>query len=577
MAKKKISAFTEAATLEDTDILPVVINPATIPASRKITTAALRMSLLGNASAVTTLAEDGGVALADGTQITLEDLRGALDGTYSVYVPPSGDETGETDADNIQAALTALTTAGYPASTLHLRGAYYVDTPLVCGQDGKKCPCIRGPFTMEYTGTLTDDYFIKFYGNARDGIPLLTGGLFDGNVNCRGVLFYDIREATLIQSCRFYRVTGINVDAVRCYGSHISDIVFYYTRGLLIRFTGINGGTISRILAFQCLSIKDAGGDDESLWAYEVANGRAAAMVEYGADYLEYWPDPDDTTVGDPEGTYTQTAESRRGLFSVTGTRCSIRDCMFEITRPCEYPLIYLASQCCHVEGVYSEKNRLRNSLFTHDGTITYRGIEYSKIQTTPHTGENTAYLLHLISSNGTRGVRITDCELRGVDTNIVHASAGSHTVVNIENVFSLNPTLARNAYIGTSGSGKVTTPGLLLGTAGQLLKAQGDPATIADGDTPITVTDLQAYILTMASSTSGRAPTVPTGTKVYGIMAIGESIDWTFINTGNQTVTITANADHTLVGNMAIAAGTQKSFRTRCSAANTAITYALT
>ena len=84
MAKKKISAFTEAATLEDTDILPVVINPATIPASRKVTTAALRMSLLGNASAVTTLAEDGGVALADGTQITLANLRTTIYAGLSV-------------------------------------------------------------------------------------------------------------------------------------------------------------------------------------------------------------------------------------------------------------------------------------------------------------------------------------------------------------------------------------------------------------------------------------------------------------------------------------------------------------
>lgn len=38
----------------------------------------------------------------------------------------------------------------------------------------------------------------------------------------------------------------------------------------------------------------------------------------------------------------------------------------------------------------------------------------------------------------------------------------------------------------------------------------------------------------------------------------------------------ITAAAGHALVGGMAIAAGTSGSFRTRCSAANTAITYRL-
>ena len=101
-------------------------------------------------------------------------------------------------------------------------------------------------------------------------------------------------------------------------------------------------------------------------------------------------------------------------------------------------------------------------------------------------------------------------------------------------------------------------------------------PAAVEDGDTAITAANLQAKILTMASSTTGRAPTVPTGTAVNAVILIGESLDWSFINTGDQTVTITAAEGHTLVGGMAIAAGTQKSFRTRCSAANTAVTYAL-
>jgi hypothetical protein len=102
----------------------------------------------------------------------------------------------------------------------------------------------------------------------------------------------------------------------------------------------------------------------------------------------------------------------------------------------------------------------------------------------------------------------------------------------------------------------------------------QGAPASIADGDTAITAANVLTGICTMASSTSGRAPTVPTGTAVNGVILIGQYIDWSFINTGNQTVTITAATGHTLVGAMAIPAGKSGAFRTRCSAANTAITY---
>ena len=102
----------------------------------------------------------------------------------------------------------------------------------------------------------------------------------------------------------------------------------------------------------------------------------------------------------------------------------------------------------------------------------------------------------------------------------------------------------------------------------------QGAPAAITDGNTAITAANLQNKILTMASSTSGRAPTVPTGTAVNAIVAIGDSIDWFFLNTGNQTVTISVATGHTLVGTMALATVTQGHFRTRVSAANTAITY---
>lgn len=121
-----------------------------------------------------------------------------------------------------------------------------------------------------------------------------------------------------------------------------------------------------------------------------------------------------------------------------------------------------------------------------------------------------------------------------------------------------------------------VTTLTATTANLGSIIIDQGAPAAIADGDTAITAANLQSKILTMASSTIGRAPTVPTGTAINGIIAVGQAIDWSFLNTGNQTVTITAATDHTLVGTMTIATVTAANFRTRCSAANTAITYRL-
>jgi hypothetical protein len=122
------------------------------------------------------------------------------------------------------------------------------------------------------------------------------------------------------------------------------------------------------------------------------------------------------------------------------------------------------------------------------------------------------------------------------------------------------------------AATGTLSVTGAVTGAS--FTEAQGAPAAIADGDTAITAANLQAKILTMASSTAGRAPTVPTGTAVNAIVGIGNCIDWYFLNTGNQTVTITQAAGHTLVGTVALPTLTQGHFRTRVSAANTAITY---
>jgi hypothetical protein len=58
--------------------------------------------------------------------------------------------------------------------------------------------------------------------------------------------------------------------------------------------------------------------------------------------------------------------------------------------------------------------------------------------------------------------------------------------------------------------------------------------------------------------------------------MAIGDSVDWTVINTGPNTFTVTAATGHTIVGAAAVATATSGWFRTRKTAADTFITYRL-
>lgn len=74
-------------------------------------------------------------------------------------------------------------------------------------------------------------------------------------------------------------------------------------------------------------------------------------------------------------------------------------------------------------------------------------------------------------------------------------------------------------------------------------------------------------------------AGTVPTGTVMDAAdtaLAIGDSFDWSVINTGPNTFTVTAAAGHTLVGAAAVATATSGRFRTRKTADATYITYRL-
>lgn len=74
-------------------------------------------------------------------------------------------------------------------------------------------------------------------------------------------------------------------------------------------------------------------------------------------------------------------------------------------------------------------------------------------------------------------------------------------------------------------------------------------------------------------------AGTVPTGTVMDASMTsfnINDSVDWTVINTGPNTFTVTAASGHTLVGTATVATTVSGRFRTTKTAAATYVTYRL-
>lgn len=284
------------------------------------------------------------------------------------------------------------------------------------------------------------------------------------------------------------------------------------------------------------------------------------------------------------------------GILIKNGTRCTIYDCIIygfaagagikfdaETGFACDFNSVvatYVGScqdgiELACTSGSYNNSafiercqliSNTRYNFYVSDGAASANHISDTWMQCV--TGDNHGiYLADTTYSN-----KFVNVSLDGVNaTDIViqiDANCGRNFFTNVSMDGTYLDSAAKSTFVNCTSSNNT----LWTGTT----SLQGAPAAIADGDTAITAANLQARILTMASSTAGRAPTVPTGTAMNGIRSVGDSIDWTFINTGNQTVTITAATDHTLVGGMALAAGTQGQFRTRVSAANTAITYRL-
>lgn len=105
----------------------------------------------------------------------------------------------------------------------------------------------------------------------------------------------------------------------------------------------------------------------------------------------------------------------------------------------------------------------------------------------------------------------------------------------------------------------------------------QGAPNAL-DATGTLTAAMILGGIVTSSTAAAVTA-TVDTGTimDAASTFAIGDSVDWTAINTGGTNAfTVTAATGHTLVGAGAVAANTSGRFRTRKTAANTFITYRL-
>lgn len=136
--------------------------------------------------------------------------------------------------------------------------------------------------------------------------------------------------------------------------------------------------------------------------------------------------------------------------------------------------------------------------------------------------------------------------------------------------------TLAGQAVINAGSQPVLVNVGIAANTF-ERGNFQPTPGTL-NATGPLTALLILGGIVT---STTGAAvtATLDTGTVMdtSATFAVGDSFDWSVINTGGvNAFTVTAAAGHTIVGAAAVALSSSARFRTLKTAANTFITYRL-
>jgi hypothetical protein len=152
--------------------------------------------------------------------------------------------------------------------------------------------------------------------------------------------------------------------------------------------------------------------------------------------------------------------------------------------------------------------------------------------------------------------------------------------LATVENTTYVSPafTNATSVTIQAGASGAAYAVGVspVISDSGKF-QTQGAPGVLNATGT-LTAAMILSGIVT-SSTAAATAATLDTGAIVDAAseFAIGDSFDWSVINTGPSAFTVTSpDASHTIVGTAAVATVTSAIWRTRKTAADTFVSYRL-
>lgn len=426
---------------------------------------------------VTTSASDSDTLVLSGKNIiSFEDFKNSLISRV-IFVSPSNDVTGVTDTATIQAAITSFEVAGYYGNpgVIILSGTYYINAPLIGGSTTGYAICIHGSpkAQINWVGSKVSTYMITMNGYyGRGWLPIFQDLTLDCDFKTRGIFCRGLPYHNILNRIYIRDAIEIGIDIISCWGAIISSVTCNNVIGVGLRTKDFNVGRISNlnVRGYGCYHSSGlTHANSTTLWAYEINNGKTTAESYYGEDYLQDWPEIDDTSVTDISDNVIQTLEDERAGVILHGKSILWDGGSFENSKYCEYPNIYILgggpdpqprsdSGLITIRGIWMENasNRLSR--------VCWQGDEYS--QNTLHKGltvekcyggdttqsANTCRAFLELRGN-TEYAKLIDCYLQPAGSGMIYGNGGTHINPSCDNGITYSSTLTRDKWIVSGGS----------------------------------------------------------------------------------------------------------------------------
>jgi hypothetical protein len=422
---------------------------------------------LADLDAATSAATTDSVLLQTGELLPISELRKTLDGSYVIYVPPSGESDGR-DGTAIQAAIDAIQAACleyWQTGVVLLSGVYRVgDVSITCGAVNTASRVSiqgMGVTCISRVGSASSKYLFKFYGGSSGVKPFLSNVMVKCNYLCRGILCATVPTVAIMQNVHVYQSTEVGIDMIDSCCCNLYSVYVQQFRGFALRLYGSNACHIDSLVlhtGYAMYSTNQGTITDAALAEVGMTDGIASVLANAAYPTAEEdWPATDDTSCTDLQGNaFTTTDAQRAAIYIENMYGTTFSNLTMENLHYLDYPLVYMGA-LAHGNvfvSIYEEDIRNRHEHFLLNGAK-YNQFSNVFLANLPSAADCECFIR-------CKGVTRANAVRRlvgwsGITDHIVILDGGTHTANTCVECATYGDEIASADWIGETGSPTVS------------------------------------------------------------------------------------------------------------------------